>query len=105
MKNLFFFLIAGTGVFSAQNTEIKPFKIDSLKTFYQQRPLFYNSPYYNSPYISKPDSAIANLYKMPVYIPNNVNLYSALKVNSVDTSKYKMPNALEPVLKKEIASK
>lgn len=105
MKNLFFFLIAGTGVFSAQNTEIKPLKIDSLKTFYQQRPLFYNSPYYNPPYISKPDSAIANLYKMPVYVPNNVNLYSALKVNSVDTSKYKMPNALEPVLKKEIASK
>ncbi|WP_312089801.1 hypothetical protein [Chryseobacterium sp.] len=100
MKNLFFFLIAGIGVFYAQNTEIKPLKTDSLKTFYQQRPLFYNSLY-----ISKPDSAIANLYKMPVYVPNNVNLYSALKVNSVDTSKYKMPNALEPVLKKEIASK
>lgn len=99
MKILVFGLFIFSGLVSAQ-TEIKPLPIDRSQFFNKENTKISDS-------VSKDplDSSIAKLYKMPVHKPENINSHSALKLKPADSTKHKMPNALDPVLRSKIASK
>ncbi|WP_144281677.1 hypothetical protein [Chryseobacterium echinoideorum] len=99
MKILIVGIFTFSGLLSAQ-TEIKPLPIDRSKFLDKKNTVVFDS-------ISKKplDSSIAKLYKMPVHQPEKTHLYSAFKAQPTDSTKHKMPNALEPALKSKIASK